>query len=113
MFKAIQAMLLALLFLSCDEDQRYLFNTFESPDKKFHLKVFYNDPPIFGPHRVCFKILNKQNAQEVEKDCRTLNNDGANLTDANIQIQWLGHQVAQVILRGQQQQPDTLILKME
>ena len=104
--------ILSLLFFACDDQPLYLFDTFKSPKDNFELKVFYTDPPIFGPHNICFKVLNKKTALTSEKDCRELNNDGANLTDANIQVCWLNHQTAQVILDGEQQEPDTLLIRM-
>ena len=97
---------------SCDDKPLHLFQTYESPDGKFELSVFYTDPPIYGPHDICFKVYNQHTKLKIEKDCYELNNDGANLSDTNIQVEWLDSFTAQVILNGQQQEADTLILKM-
>lgn len=103
----------SLLFWACEERPLYLFDTYTSPDERFQLKVFYTDPPIFGPHDICFKVLEIKTLQETEKDCRELDNDGANLSDHNIQVYWLNNQTAQIILDGEQQKADTLMLKMD
>ena len=104
--------ILFTILFSCEDNPLYLFQTYKSPDGKFELKVFYTDPPIYGPHDICFKVLDLKTSIETDKDCYELNNDGANLSDANIQIDWVSNQTAQIILDGEQQEADTLILNM-
>jgi|GEM_PF-3949679 len=110
-FAFICVLLFGMLFYGCSEDARLLFR--EYPVEDDVLRIEYDEPPAFGPHTLYLEYLGKGQGKPQSIGHFQLNNDGANLTEDNIRVEVKEAGVVHIVLHGQQQQDETLILKVE
>jgi hypothetical protein len=107
--RSFKVLLLALLYVcsvlnGCAGPTEHHWITEKSTDGRHELQVFYLEPFGFGGHDLIFYGDDKRLCR------RTLNNDGANLGKHNIQIKWVGTDVVEIRLSGQEQKDDTFRL---
>ncbi len=84
-------------------DNKKLFVSRTSPDNKYTVLVYYQDAFGFGAHKILVYGKNTDNSSETLLQTDELFNDGANLKNSNISLEWIDNEHARLILSGQEQ----------
>jgi hypothetical protein len=107
-YHKILVLLLLIFFTSCDmHENKKFFTTAISPDSTLQINIYYEEPFVFGAHKIL--IYGKKATETREKLIKSteLSNDGANLKSSNIVLNWTDNQNASLTLTGKEQ-PTTL-----
>lgn len=97
-------LLLTVLSLGCSSPAEVEWLSFQSPSKSHKLRVTYLEAWAYSPHEIRFYSKKKL------LTTKQLRNDGANLSNHNIELVWLGEESVEVTLKGEEQQPESFLL---
>lgn len=97
-------LLLSLVTVACVEPNEVFWKDYVAPGGRRVLKVTYLEPPGFGPHSVRFYADNELLVQ------KSLHNDGKNLHDGNIKVDWKKGGEARITLHGEEQKDEVFTL---
>ena len=100
-------LLLFSLAMSIEEE----YQSISSPKGTYEIQIHYTSPFIYGPHGIIVRA--KDGRKTLAKYETTLSNDGANLYEDNIQVDWHSDTLAYICIRGQEQEPAGIALELE
>lgn len=101
--------LVILLLSSCSSKNYTRLYTLESPDKMFEIRINYTESGwVNSGHPIYIEAEKKINGAIQKLNCYTIKNDGANLTENNVQIESYDNDSITLIFNGEEQESDTL-----
>ena len=87
------------------------FQIIRSPDSKHELHVHHTGAFGYGSHSIILRV--KKGRKTLAKHNTHLSNDGKNLLESNIQAHWQNETLAYICLKGEEQDPAGISLKLE
>ena len=87
------------------------FQIIPSPDGKHELHVHHTGAFGYGSHGIILRV--KKGRKTLAKHNTHLSNDGKNLLESNIQAHWQNETLAYICLKGEEQDPAGISLKLE
>ncbi len=95
------------LLMQCNSKNNYhiLFEK-ENPNKSFSIKIFYKDAIGFGPHMIKIYAKNYREKAVILLEDK-IYNDGSNLQEANVSVNWMENS-ADIYIRGSEQETKKL-----
>lgn len=103
--------LLLLCSIGCSvQGQHQLWQEIDAPSGT--LRIEYDDPPAFGSHTLIFSYQYTESLEWQSLGRLEFDNDGANLGDHNLEILKQTPESMTFVLRGQQQQDQSVILRL-